>query len=835
MAVTPALSYPGVYVQEVPSGVRTIVGVGTSIGMFIGASKRGPINRPQRCLNYAAFREKFGEDSSAGQLAQYIRLFFLNGGTDCYVLRIANGASASSVTLRNERNTADALILTAKDQGLDGESVRAIVTYAGALPEATFNVELYAWALQSGQRVKTRREVWKNLSMDAASSSFAPTFLTQNSKLVNATLPGVLAPLIQGISQSGRPVPHTGAGGTFRTAWAALVGTAVTARNRFRISVDGSPFIEVDLNHPTFPPLNVGAMPVATIQADLANEIRNRIISRFSANGIPGLTLHVAFIPGPPPSPTFIGPPVPNQTTLLQISSLNNGDIYIRPAGVSDLAVPLMLGAEQGGLEIAAHAPRRPAPSGISLMTSTATPLGPPPSGWNTSVWLALASLTQNAFTPAPPNGMTLEEFLPPPAVGTVAHLVQFNDLITTTGADLFYRDNNAGSPNDNNDGVRDKLRRMADAINLEASNNSLFRWTASVAGTRLTILPTEVVEDNFLSAVFNVTGFAVANFLNNVKVYTLGAGGFNIGARQFAGTTGSDGTPPLTADYDAAYEITDREVDLFNLMILPPVANPAVPIESVYGNASNFCLRRRAFLLMDSPASWADPQTATAGLTALRIGLVKDYSAVFYPRITIDEQGLKQNIGPAGALAGLFARIDSTRGVWKAPAGTEADLRGIVGLEKRLSDGENGILNPRAINTLRIFPSGIVNWGARTNQGDDDTPHDYKYIPIRRLALFMEESLYRGLKWVVFEPNDEPLWAQIRLNVGAFMHNLFRQGAFQGRTPKDAYFVKCDGETTTQNDRNLGIVNIWVGFAPLKPAEFVILYLQQMAGQIET
>jgi Bacteriophage tail sheath protein len=160
---------------------------------------------------------------------------------------------------------------------------------------------------------------------------------------------------------------------------------------------------------------------------------------------------------------------------------------------------------------------------------------------------------------------------------------------------------------------------------------------------------------------------------------------------------------------------------------------------------------------------------------------------------------------------------------------------RRIVGLQRKFSDNENGILNPRAVNTIRIFPNGIVNWGARTMDGDDGFASEYKYIPIRRLALFIEESLYRGLKWVVFEPNDEPLYAQIRLNVGAFMNNLFRQGAFQGQKPRDAYFVKCDTETTTQNDRNLGIVNIWVGFAPLKPAEFVILYLQQMAGQIET
>jgi len=180
------------------------------------------------------------------------------------------------------------------------------------------------------------------------------------------------------------------------------------------------------------------------------------------------------------------------------------------------------------------------------------------------------------------------------------------------------------------------------------------------------------------------------------------------------------------------------------------------------------------------------------------------------------------------------MARIDGARGVWKAPAGSEADLRGVVGIERRFSDDENGILNPKAINTVRVFPEGIVNWGARTMDGDDQFQSEYKYIPIRRTALFIEESLYRGLKWVVFEPNDEPLWAQIRLNVGAFMNGLFRQGAFQGAKPSDAYFVRCDAETTTQDDRNRGIVNVWVGFAPLKPAEFVVLYLQQMAGQIQ-
>src|SRR5262249_43817399 len=157
------------------------------------------------------------------------------------------------------------------------------------------------------------------------------------------------------------------------------------------------------------------------------------------------------------------------------------------------------------------------------------------------------------------------------------------------------------------------------------------------------------------------------------------------------------------------------------------------------------------------------------------------------------ERNGQIGSFAPCGAVAGIFARTDATRGVWKAPAGLDATISGASGLTVKLTDGENGQLNPLAINCLRSFPNfGTVGWGSRTLDGADQLASEWKYIPVRRLALFIEESLYRGTQWVVFEPNDEPLWAQIRLNLGAFMHNLFRQGAFQGKTPAEAYFVKC-------------------------------------------
>jgi phage tail sheath protein FI len=187
-------------------------------------------------------------------------------------------------------------------------------------------------------------------------------------------------------------------------------------------------------------------------------------------------------------------------------------------------------------------------------------------------------------------------------------------------------------------------------------------------------------------------------------------------------------------------------------------------------------------------------------------------------------------------AIAGVFARTDAQQGVWRAPAGQEASLGGVPGRSVPLIDDEDEELNQLGINCLRAFPVfGRLVWGARTLGGADQLKSEWKYIPVRRLAMFIEESLYRGTHNVVFEPNGEPLWAQIRLNNGAFMHNLFRQGVFAGKTPREAYFVKCDKETTTQNDINLGILNILVGFAPLKPTEFLVIRIQQIASQIET
>lgn len=279
------------------------------------------------------------------------------------------------------------------------------------------------------------------------------------------------------------------------------------------------------------------------------------------------------------------------------------------------------------------------------------------------------------------------------------------------------------------------------------------------------------------------------------------------------------------------------RKADLFNMLCLPPYTVGMDVDAGLVSEAARYCEHRRALLMVDPSASWTDKDAAKAGVAG--VGTSSKNAALFFPRLMqpnpLHDNQLEAFV-PCGAVAGVFARTDNTRGVWKAPAGLDATLVGVPQLSVALTDDENGELNPLGINCLRAMPAaGRVVWGSRTLQGDDRLASEWKYIPVRRTALFIEESLYRGTQWVVFEPNDEPLWAQIRLNLGAFMQNLFRQGAFQGKTPQEAYFVKCDKETTTQTDINLGIVNIVVGFAPLKPAEFVVIKLQQIAGQIQT
>jgi hypothetical protein len=567
----------------------------------------------------------------------------------------------------------------------------------------------------------------------------------------------------------------------------------------FTVSVDGSQPVDISLS------AVLGTLPaVWDKDIDMAPGIQTVMNGQLN-DAVTGLSVKVTFEGA---APLF----------ALRIAANSGSERSVRITRASDptkdFASAALLGIDQGGIEAARYSDYRPAPTGAAFDDID----GAPPA------IIPLAGLTRDAM-----KSIAIDK---EPKI-----TFDFTPLSAST-TDPWFVDSKAG-----NDGVREKLQAIVQAIN----NTTASSWSAEAWGYRLAIIaksgsankaPSSVVSDDSS----NTLG---ANFSRNVRRYSLGM----TGASPFQ-------VPPVAKDNGLdgkAFTLTEFQgvqndqtgiyaldgVDLFNLMVIPGDSGiPSSVQETFWGTASNYCQQRRAFLLIDPPASWVkngrpEVKNNTALITTLRNTVAKQNSAVFFPRLIYNAGGLQKTIAPSGAIAGLMSRIDATRGVWKAPAGIEADLRNIVGLEINLTDSENGVLNKQAVNCSRIFPSGIVIWGARTMDGFDDQGSEWKYIPIRRLALFLEESLYRGTKWVVFEPNDEPLWAKIRLNLNAFMMGLFRQGAFQGGTPDKAFFVKCDSETTTQNDRNLGIVNILVGFAPLKPAEFVIIRIQQIAGDL--
>ncbi len=806
------VSYPGVYVQEVSSGVRSITSVSTSIGAFFGRASKGPINQAVRILSLSDYERKFGAAFAKGKLAENVQMFFNNGGTDCYVVRLARGAVKASVTIAAQDSTQNVLNVAAKAEGLWANTVRLEVDYNTVTPEESFNLNV----IQEDGGTVVATESFTNLSMNAASARYTPDFVNQSSSLVEVTLDSSLGDTADataayntatfaGFSSGRRPYSNTAAtvGNLFNTT---LFGTGQTS---LQISVNGSDYKLVDLSDDG----NLDATSHVTIAGDIQALI-NAELSTLS----PAQQVSCSFASNVTGVGRFL-----NITAATP--AVDNVSVKIKRASADDIAQAMMLGVDQGGVEPTRWSNFRPAPNAALLSLGNTATAG------DISVMDTIAGLDQGGASAL--DSITID--------GEVVTLNGDYDLDTNPGNRWVKNAAGDSTVTGDYDGVREKLKLIASSIN----NNAALNYSAELWGCQLALL----ADDGSINKAASISS-AAANFGAtitgnlNVRQYTLGTGGS--GSYSSGGVDGDDGSAPQYAEYlgsesaQTGFHALDP-VDLFNLMVIPEDEEvDGTTLASLWGPASTYCKSRRAFLLVDPPTAWTDSSSGRPTVTGdpslindMRISIEKGHSAVFYPRLQYNASGITKTIAPAGAIAGLMARTDANRGVFKAPAGIEAGLKNVLGVTVELTDAENGVLNKKGVNCIRVFPNGLVNWGSRTLDGDDDFGSEWKYIPIRRLALMIEESLFRGTRWVVFEPNDEPLWAKIRMNLNAYMTSLFRQGAFQGSSPRDAFFVKCDAETTTQDDRNKGIVNIKVGFAPLKPAEFVVISIQQMAGEL--
>ena len=683
MPFNPANASPGVYVFEAPSGVHTITGVATSITAFIGRAKSGPVNVATRVLSFADYERSFGGLAPDSLMSYAVQQFFLNGGSDSWIVRVAGqgiGTAAVDVPSDKDAQGNTKIVLQVSELSAGGPTGRTTSVFIDRdpdLPDGTHSTT-FTLAVVNAPTPPTSTtsapppppnapndaivEIYKGLSMKRTDPNYVVKKVNGQSKLIkvkdkvldDTTLPAT-TPNNHGSLTSGTIAVAN------ITKWPHIKDTSTKppteSGQSFRITLDNTtPY--------TITPLGTGSDKKFTDIGDAATAIKNAV-QALQKKG----------------DPAFDG------FTCIQVTDEH--------------------GTKKDQLKLS---------SGSFGSTSSVTVL-------------ALAD----------------------------DNLADFLQLSGTRGT-------------------------QTHAVGLPLQSNS----TETVPGPGTPGSPSPGEFDMF------------------------------IGTR---------------SKFEGIYALD--KVDLVNLICLPGVVDP-----SILSFVDAYCKERRSFMIVDAPEGLI-PNDMYTEITGTHYGSLKtDHGAIYYPRPKLPDQldnGNLRTFPPCGIIAGLYARIDGNRGVWKSAAGTEATLTGVQGFEYMLNNGENGILNSQGVNCLRFFPVyGFVDWGARTLLGSDDAGSEYKYVAVRRTALYLEESLLRGLQWVVFEPNDEPLWAQIRLNVGAFMQDLFRKGAFQGKTPRDAYFVKCDGETTTQEDIDRGIVNIVVGFAPLKPAEFVVITVQQIAGQLQ-
>ncbi len=800
------VSYPGVYVQEQGSGARAIAAVPTAYTAFVGMAEQGRMFTPVKVQNTPQFDAEFGETTS-GELADQVHQFFLNGGATAYVCRVANNAQKSAITLKSEGGE-DVLTLTARDPGTLGDAIRARIDFDTAQPDRTFNLTLFRRVAKlDGTMAEAAVEVFSGLSMDPDSPDYIVSRLEGTSALVTAAVVGAPANKA-GLSMAARILPSTAA--DVKTDIATVVSN--DARS-IRIAVGAARPVQVALT-------TTANIANADDPTKIAARWQQDINDVLAASAIPHQIV-VTITDAGVNNGGIVG------GRILQITCAT-GAVQVLPSVGGDVTAGLGLGLAAGGIEGDAFGDRRPAPTGVVSRNGTVANTFQPLRRFLGARRDQLTgfTLTDDSGDPAHGGGVVI-------ALGAAnAPMVSAGGTTSITNA-------------------RAALDVVAQAIN----DNCNKRWAVKRTGNRLSLCPLYGNDNTGITTTLATTGgtdIAAAGFPlvnvgvvnpatpSNVPAYTVGkpGGAGGQGAYQGGAAQGDNGGIPTVADYEDAFAAIEQNVDLFNLMVLPRADGQTDSArQPLWGAASAFCAQKRAFLIVDSRSAWKTIDQAESQINDLRIGVETRNAAAYWPRLKVDD-GTKTGkfIDAAGSIAGLMARIDASRGVWKAPAGLEATIRGVSGVERRLTDPENGAINPKALNALRVFPFGVVGWGARTLVGFDGSGNiDDKYVPVRRTTLFIEESLYRGLQFAVFEPNDEPLWAQIRLAAGSFMNGLFRQGAFAGSTADKAFKIFCDSTTTTPDDINLGIVNVVVAFAPVKPGEFIVVTVKQLAGQVQS
>ena len=773
-----ARQHPGVYIEEIPSGVRPIEGVSTSNAAFIGKAEMGVIGKAQLITSAAEFETRYGGFLNDSYLAHAVFQFFNNGGKKAYVVRVAgSGAAAAAISIRDRQpvNPAPTLALRAVNEGTWGNKLD--VTIADALDaDNEFTLEVFRDRSDLTPPLPPLRlETHENLSMNPDASNFVEKVVAANSRYVVAEAIKVnQANAVAGTSRSGRlPVGNGAAvlklgvanGGTEAPGTAGPPATAGTSRS------GDAPSTNPDADKRKF---------MMNLDGDGAREIT---IAPIAATG------------------DAIATSIQLSVRALRAITAAHQTAYDKFTAVFDAAGLTAYVLTSGSTGVT---------STVTITSSTATGISLPAGNHRFVIVVNGDGPHEVNIAGAAADGDAIATAIQ----GAVSTITPKRATNLPAFATFTCGYEKAGS----------------------AANPSLL-LTSGKAGTGSFVRVSNATTDNVATLLKlgltgggrEITGTAVLRPANSATPATE----YHLGDALEAGNVakvlpGADGGVPGDAEHKKGLNALDPILDV-NIVAIPGIGSP-----DVVATGANYCgLRADCFFIGDTNSTDDTVEEAQAFVTALTVK--NSYGALYYPWLRMaDPTGLSPTpiaVPPSGFVAGMYARIDSARGVWKAPAGTEANLGGAVGLVADTTDAQQDFLNPIGVNVIRQFPaSGIVIWGARTLATRSNP--EYRYVPVRRTAIFLEQSIYNGIQYAVFEPNDAGLWSSLRLNIGAFMLLQFRAGAFQGRTPGDAFLVKVDETTTTQQDIDAGVVNILVAFAPLKPAEFVVLKLTQKAGQ---
>lgn len=778
----PVYLTPGVYIEEIPSGAKPIEGAATSVAAFVGPAVRGPAGDATLIGSLDDYKATYGDIASEGDATGIaVQSFYLNGGKSAYICRLSGaGAAASSASINGEGAVGGAttanpvLVVSASSVGDWGNDLYMMIEKPD--PDAA-RFDLMIGHQDDGDFVAD--ETFAGLGLVEDTANYVVTVVNGNSSRVTVSL-GDDAEIGGPTEQYQDATIVGGHTGTAATYFSAGLGGSTSETLSLNLNGRGTELVTVDLSGATIAGADHDA-DAGEVRAAVEAAIRDHSTLQVFQD------VTVAYAGGR----FTVTSPEDGSRASLAIASGTLADLMRLTSDHRTVLTGGQLGS--GGTVFSTGFPALASfdlsvtIDGFGPVVATVDPTGVTLGGTNAADGQAVAAAVETAVRNVAPAIPAFKDF-----------------TCEYDGTRRFVLTSGAGSPRTS--GITVDVGVLATFLMIDSS------------GTPTVVTGREVNQ-------------GVARVM---PVETLGLG--SEGQRLAGGTS----VLPSGSDYAAFYGNVLRKVRDVTMLVLPGQAWTATGPTAAISNSITFAeSAQRLMVLIDPPLGYefadATDVDAISPPTSTYTTMYYPWVATPNPLYDVDTNPTapKTVLAPPSAFAaGLWTRTDNRRGVWKAPAGVETRLTGAVSLQFDVEDTEQAQLNPLGINCFRKIPTfGPVIWGART-LATKAVP-EWRYVPVRRTALFIEQSIRAGIQWAVFEPNGHELWGSLRANIGGFMSGLFRAGAFQGETADQAFFVRCNlGDTMTQADIDRGQVIVVVGFAPLKPAEFVIVRIQQKVGQ---